>query len=240
MTVIQQWRAVRTPWNDFPPIVIHSPELPVKRHADYLAAKSGDAEAAFALVRDSFAIEALATLLHLIRERPPILVSVHAVERVGVNAIPEALADEIGRRLGFEIEGSLVQANIVGHTGASGFARLARQAAFEGNVKPGADYLLVDDFVGQGGTLTNLKGHIEAQGGRAIGATTLTGKPYSAILQPTTDQITALRTKHGRALEEWWRNRFGYTFDCLTQSEARYLERSPDADTIRNRIIEEE
>ena len=29
---------------------------------------------------------------------------------------------------------------------------------------------------------------------------------------------------------------FGHAFDCLTQSEARYLARAPDVDTIRNRI----
>jgi hypothetical protein len=51
MTEIQRCFAVRTPWNGFPPVVIHSPELAVKRHPEYLAAKSGDTEAAFALVR---------------------------------------------------------------------------------------------------------------------------------------------------------------------------------------------
>ncbi|HBG04134.1 MAG TPA: hypothetical protein DDY22_00920 [Geobacter sp.] len=32
----------------------------------------------------------------------------------------------------------------------------------------------------------------------------------------------------------------GYSFDCLTQSEARYLTDAPDADTIRDRIAEAE
>ena len=50
-------------------------------------------------------------------------------------------------------------------------------------------------------------------------------------------QLTALRTKHGQDLEDWWIDRFGHTFDCLTQSEARYLERTKNADTVRDRII---
>ena len=33
-----------------------------------------------------------------------------------------------------------------------------------------------------------------------------------------------------------WRKRFGFGFDCLTESEARYLLRAEDADTIRNRL----
>jgi adenine/guanine phosphoribosyltransferase-like PRPP-binding protein len=42
----------------------------------------------------------------------------------------------------------------------------------------------VDDFVGQGGTLANLIGFIKSLGGHVVGATALTGKPYSAKLAP--------------------------------------------------------
>jgi hypothetical protein len=49
-------------------------------------------------------------------------------------------------------------------------------------------------------------------------------------------QLEELRQKHGEEFEKWWQERFDYTFDCLTQSEARYLTRSPDAETIRNRL----
>jgi hypothetical protein len=49
--------------------------------------------------------------------------------------------------------------------------------------------------------------------------------------------IQTIRDKHGNELETWWQKQFGYGFDCLTQSEARTLERSPDADTIRSRMV---
>ena len=45
-----------------------------------------------------------------------------------------------------------------------------------------------------------------------------------------------LRDKHVQ-LENWWLEYFGFDFSCLTESEARYLIRSSDADTIRNRIL---
>jgi hypothetical protein len=45
-----------------------------------------------------------------------------------------------------------------------------------------------------------------------------------------------LRGKHGTELENWWRKRFAHAFDALTESEARYLVRSPEADAIRDRI----
>ena len=106
----------------------------------------------------------------------------------------------------------------------------------DGPVQGGQAYYLVDDFVGQGGTLANLAGFIRGQGGVILGATVLTGKPYSAKLAPDEAQIRALRAKHGAQLEEWWRQSFGFGFDCLTRSEARYLEKTADADTIRSRI----
>jgi hypothetical protein len=68
-------------------------------------------------------------------------------------------------------------------------------------------------------------------------ATTLTGKSYSAKLTPSIETIRRLRQKHGNELESWWCQTFGYGFGQLTESEARYLERSDDALTIRDRLI---
>ena len=100
--------------------------------------------------------------------------------------------------------------------------------------------MLVDDFVGMGGTMANLKGHIESNGGRVVAAVTLTGKPYSAELTPLPQTLQALREKHGTELENWCIGHFAHTFDALTESEARYLARTETADTIRDRIVEAE
>lgn len=227
----------RTKWENFPDVVIHAPESLVKKHMAYMAAKAGDADAAFALVQDTISTQAVAFLKAMVSGHAPLLVSAHAFEKAGVNAIPEALADELGRQMGLVADASIVQVNVVGHTGAGGYERLARPASFDGDIVVGAEYLLVDDFIGQGGTLANLKGYIESNGGHVIGATVLTGKDFSAKLKPDAEKIAALRKKHGNSLEAWWIGRFGYSFDLLTQSEARYLERSPDADTIRSRIV---
>jgi hypothetical protein len=128
-------------------------------------------------------------------------------------------------------EHRVIQANKVSHTGASGYERLKRQAIFGGPVVIGLNYLLVDDFIGQGGTLANFRGHILAQNGHVIGATVLTGKDYSAELALTAAQLSELRRKHGR-IEYWWRQRFGFGFECLTASEARYLSRTPATERI--------
>ena len=108
---------------------------------------------------------------------------------------------------------------------------------FDGPVTAGERYLLVDDFVGQGGTLANLRAHIMQGGGTVVGAIALTGKSYSANLRLTMVTLEKLRLKHGKELENWWSERFGFEFDCLTESEARYLLNTADAERIRNRIV---
>ncbi|MGD9973184.1 MAG: phosphoribosyltransferase [Desulfatirhabdiaceae bacterium] len=146
-------------------------------------------------------------------------------------------ADKLSQKLGFIVDNGIIQINQVGHTGSDGFGRLARQPVFEGNVIPGQDYLMVDDFVGMGGTLANLRGYIESKGGKVIAATVLTGKQYSAKIALNHDTSQNLRDKHGRERENGWQERFGHAFDSLTQSEARYLLKTGSADRIREKIV---
>lgn len=137
------------------------------------------------------------------------LVPIHALESNGVNEIPAAIAIVLGRQLDLPVNNSIVQTNSVGHTGASGLHRLANQAHFEGHVIPCQAYVLVDDFVGPGGTLANLIGYIGSHGGEPLAATVLTGKAYSAKLAPVAKLIHALRHKHGRDFENCWQQYFG-------------------------------
>lgn len=226
----------RTHWRDFPDVLIHANETAVKQHPNYKAAKSGDGLSAVALVNDTLNEACNKVLLAMLRGHSPTLVSAHAYERDGVNAIPEAFAVEISKSLGWPADLNITQVNVVSHTGADGFSRLARQAEFAGSVHAGGEYVVVDDFVGMGGTLANLKGYIESQGGKVLAAVSLTGKPHSAKLALTPERLKELRVKHGAELENWWIERFAHAFDALTESEARYLSRTETADTIRDRI----
>lgn len=226
----------RFPWGEFPTILIHGDEKAVRNHEDYISAKTGDSEAAFRLVHDFIDESVLRTMKEFRRIGEITLVSAHALERDGVNAIPEALAEVIGARLDWPIEHQIVQVNIVSHTKADGFSRLARQARFDGECDMGRLYYLVDDFVGQGGTLANLRGWIMRQGGRVVGATVLTGKTFSSLLTASTEQIDELTETHGEELRKWWNAHFGFDYDCLTSSEARYLIRTPSAQRVRDKI----
>jgi hypoxanthine-guanine phosphoribosyltransferase len=152
-----------------------------------------------------------------------------------MNAIPHVLARRLSAELGLRLDLGILQINRVTHTRADGYHRLAFPAVFLGKVAV-TDYLLVDDFVGQGGTLANLRGHVEAEGGRVIGAVSLSGKQHSARLRLQQETLSRLREKHGDQLEKWWIATFGYGLDRLTESEAAYLCRSDTFDVIATRI----
>ena len=227
----------RKPWNGFPDIVIATNESAVKRHAEYEGAKTGDVPAAKRLAAQLASSQTLDAIRALIGNRQPALLPVHALENQGYNRIPAAFAELLAEKLSLDVEIGIVQGNVVNHTGATGWERMMRPPVFDGAVTPARDYVMVDDFVGQGGTLANLRGYLMHGGGRVLGAATLTGRADSATLTLNLTTLTALRDKHGEQIETWWQELFGYRFDCLTESEARYLLRVEDADTIRARLI---
>ncbi|MBI4205244.1 MAG: phosphoribosyltransferase [Betaproteobacteria bacterium] len=236
-------RAPRTPWGDFPDALIHQTSIPtVQRHPKYRAAKDGDIASAVQLVDDTLNPVLVDRIVAELRGRSAILVPVFAEEAYGVNRIPmvmaEALEAHLQGRASINVTADIVQANRAGHTGASGWTRIAHPTLFDGPIEKGSAYVIVDDFIGQGGTIANLKGYIESHGGEVILATTLTGQAYSAKLVSVETTLAALRAKHGKELEDWWRSTFGYGFERLTESEARYLTRAEDADIIRNRLAQ--
>ena len=225
----------RTGWAEFPDVLICASEPTATHHPLYAAAKIGDAKAADGLVLDVLANMRRDALEGLVGTGRPRLLAVHALETDGMNAIPRVFARRLASEFGLHLDTGVVQINRVTHTKSDGYHRLALPAVFDGDVKPNK-YLLVDDFVGQGGTLANLRGHVEIQGGVVVGAVSLAGKSRSAKLKPNEDTLESLRRKHGNELEEWWISTFGYGLDRLTESEAAYLFRSDSFDVITTRL----
>lgn len=164
----------------------------MKSHPRYAEGKAGDSDSAYQLVKDCLSLEVIDSIQAIFAAHRLVIASAHSIERDGVNAIPEVLADFLGIHLGWQVDSSIVQSNIVAHTGADGFSRLARQARFEGNVESGKAYFLVDDFIGQGGTLANLRSFIISEGADVIGASVLTGKPFSANLALSAETLKLL------------------------------------------------
>jgi hypothetical protein len=231
-----QQKPSRAPWEpDFPPVLIHAAREEVTTHPWFAAARSGDVDAAALLVADTLSGPVTDRLAQLGAGRAPLLAAVHAHKLDGINVLPAVLAHALQLLLGWDVDSELVQANIVDHAGDIGFSHLACQAVFAGQVEAGRAYVLVDDFIGQGGTIANLRGHILRNGGAVLGATVLTGNAYSAALRPEPATLEELRDRHGN-IESWWEQHFGFGFDCLTVSEAGFLISNSDSAWVRTRI----
>lgn len=233
-------RYSRRGWSaDFPDTVLAHPLSFLNNHPDYAAAKAGDDAAALRVARDAVTPEFIERVRELIPEgSSPRIVPVLAREGAGDNRIPLMAAEVLAQRLGLETDTNVMQAQKVGRTQSNALERIANQPTFDGGVVA-AEYLLLDDTLTQGGTLAQLKTHIEDNGGRVLAALALTGKNYSRKLAIDPDTLAQVRGKYSD-IEPWWRETFGYGFEGLTQSEARTLltfdkgQLSPDE--IRDRI----
>ena len=220
-----------------PDAIIGSTLGSASKHPDYAAAKGGDVAAATRLAVDLVTPEMVAKVAAALGGARPRVLPVAAEESSGRNKIPRAMAEVLAARLGLETATGIVQANRAQRTGLDGLDRIFAPVDFAGTVEPG-DYLLVDDTLTQGGTFAALASHIREGGGNVSAVVALTGKQYSAKIQPSPETLASLRQKHGD-LEDQFRAATGYGFDALTESEARYLARFEPAQRFRDRIAEE-
>ncbi len=63
------------------------------------------------------------------------------------------------------------------------------------------------------------------------------GKQYSAKLEPNPELLSQVRERF-QSVEDGFRAATGYGFDALTESEARYLAKHDNAQSVRDRIVE--
>ena len=234
--------APRTPWaEDFPAVAIHQTVDRRDAHPGYAAAKAGDAEAAWVLAGDLLSAPVVGELRSTINVAggDPILLPITALETTGFNAIPDAMARILARDLGCRLSsGEIVQSNRVGHTRAKAFNRIVTPATFVGQVESGGLYVLIDDHVGLGGTLANLKGHIETHGGRIVAMTTLTESRDSRQIALRRQTLDMLWERHGDTLDTLWRKQLGHGLECLTNVEGGILCRELSVDAIRDRMAQ--
>ncbi len=232
--------APRVPWPPgFPDVVVQQPhDSPVrlKDQPGYIAAKRMyDIDAAWAVVEALVDPSRLALLRACISNATPTLVAVQADEG-GRNALPEAYAEHIAHALGLPVGRGIVQINRTFPTGADSVHRLMTRAAFDGPVQPGQTYVIVDDVVTQGGTLADLRGYIEANGGKVIAATTLIGSTGSHVMALRPETLAALQASFG-TVEAEYHGAFGHGYEGLTESEARAIGRFGMVDAFRDRVI---
>ena len=231
----------RRGWDaDFPDVVTAHRPGRLSGHADYAAAKAGDDTAALRVARDVITSEFVENVRAALPEgSKPLVVAVQSQEATGNNRIPRMAAEVLAQRLGLQVSEDIVQAAKVNRSGGDALHRLTNQPPFTGKVEKGRDYVLIDDTLTQGGTLAQLKTHIEDNGGKVVLATALTGKDYSRKIALNSQSLADVRERFG-SIEPWWRDQFGYGFEGLTESEARTIltldKGRLDADALRDRV----
>ena len=112
--------------------------------------------------------------------------------------------------------------------------RLFAQPEFDGPVVAGAEYIIVDDHITQGGTVNALRDHIESHGGKVVAVSALTLSQNSSILSPRKETLDELKAKWpdiDRLLADAG---IAESARALTESQARYILKFSPV-TFRNR-----
>lgn len=211
------------------PLAAFRNDRPLKHDPDYKAAKAGNAEAAVRLVQ-----RLAGPMVAEARARfgdGAIYVAPHAEESTGNNAIPAALAEALAAATKGSSPDDVMQTNRVHHTGADIMQRLIARPQFEGDVKPGGRYVLVDDVTTSGGTFADLADYIRSKGGDVVGATSLVNAARGGKLAAEPHVLRRLEGRHGDVIRE----QFGIEPSALTAGEANYLTGFRSTDEIRTR-----
>lgn len=217
--------ATRTPWTpETAKATVHTSLNKLKSHRDYAAAKSGDAKAAYNLVRDLMSPEKIRALAKKYEGRNVVIYPINAIEAGGINRIPLAMAEYISEITGWPVNTDVIQANRVHHTGATAAERILRQPIFEGKVT-GDLAMIVDDVITTGSTVAGAKGYIETEGPKVIAIHSMAQGMFGANLQISLDTLNRLRNTHGHELPAIIEALYGERFspENLTESEARTL-----------------
>ena len=227
------------PWpDDFPKAFNQTSVAAMKKHPGYKAGKAGDKREAISLVDELIKIE---KTQQMGRQFPDaILVAPHAQEASGINQIPLQIANGISERTGLPVDANIVQSNKAYRTGKGAAEKMIARPEFDGDVIKGQEYILVDDVLSQGGTMSELRHYIENKGGKVVAVAPLTYARGSGILGVQNSTIKNLNERFGKnelekLLQEF--NVSGKT-EAITEREGRYLLKFRSLDSIRNRLTQ--
>jgi hypothetical protein len=200
----------------------------MKKDPLYEPAKKGNLRDATSLVMSLVDQTKIYNAMHQIK-RPVMVCAIHALELLGINQIPMALAGLINRLGKYRLDDDIIQVNRTHHTGATAMHRLMHKPVFEGRVRRNYFYVLVDDVVTSGSTFKALTRFIESRDGM-VAACFAMGNAYSRILGDGTrlhmdigDWQTLAKFDTDLLIMLLRRHHVCERIDELTPSQVRYL-----------------
>lgn len=233
------------PWpKNFPTVISHTSVAALKNIKNgnaelHKVAKAGDREAAFKLVSNVLKADKIKDISSFITDKT-IITPVIAKEMTGNNKLPEQYANILGHILKCEVTNDIVQVNKSFHTGSDAMHRLLNRAIFDGTVQKGYNYIILDDVMTMGGTLSDIRKYIEYNEGKVILASTLAnmGQVKLAI---DDELIKALSMKFGKDKLDTFLREVGISnaIEELTYAEGQQLLKFKSIDSIRDRTAKE-
>ena len=134
---------------------------------------------------------------------------------------PDRLCGPAWSRNGHASHSTVIQENVVSHTGADAPTRVLGQPIFDGAIGEGKRILIVDDVVTFGATLANLRGFIQSCGSIVVGASTLSAS-YGGTKLALPDHVKQSLFERFPSVAELAHG-LGFESDCFTNREARFL-----------------
>jgi hypothetical protein len=208
-------RVHRSPWRDFPDVVVQTTIAKLKAHPDYPNAKAGNPEVGIRVVSDllkpgkvTFKVDAIVPVLQL--------------DANNRNSIPISYAALLAAELKVPVSANVLQINQVSHTGADAASRILGQPIFDGKIQAGTRVLLVDDVVTYGSTIANLRGWLAHQGATVVGCTSMAAAFGGTKLVPPAEVVERLSSLFPEEVQQLADN-LGFDVRTFTNREARYL-----------------
>ena len=213
--------------NCFPAVINHTSSAIARKHSDFHAAKHGDFDAALRLVNDLVKDDKVA---YIARSYPHAHIAYnHKMHEGNINMIPAAYAAKFSA-IGMDVEHGIIAITDVSHTNASDISRISKRVRFEGEVKKGADYILLDDFITSGAELRDMRDYIQSKGGNVVMMTTFGHGSFGKLKDIRINNSLIERLKALGITDQDLR-KYGIASEigCLTIGEAAKLSRMVNA-----------
>ena len=214
-------------WNTtFPKGYGHTSIAFLKRCYGFYQAKNGDFISALNVVSKCIKQDRLRKL----REQYPNAVLIPVL---GHNQLPLALAYEIGLPVWFNIY--LIYS--VSRKLLCAIHRLLHIPMFIGYIEKNTEYIIVDDIITQGGTISALRNFVTVRGGTVVAVVALAYAIGSHDIAPLKKYTVMLFLKFGnRLIQLLTIYGIAVSFQDLTNSQARYLTRFKSFENIVEKI----
>ncbi len=227
------------PWpENFPKAFNHTSITAMKKHHGYTDAKAGDIDKAIEIARQFVKKQKAQDMGGQFPDA--MLVAPHAQEASGINQIPQQVANRLSELTGLSIDDKIVQSSKAHRTGKNAAEKMVARPEFDGDIVKGQEYILVDDVMSQGGTMSELRHYIENKGGKVSAVAPLTyarGSSMLGIQNKTVQELNGRFSKNEfkNLLQEF---NISGTTEALTEREGRYLLKFKSLDSIRNKLLE--